>query len=71
MNTNNPILKNIPDSNLNQCGNCIRKGLRDCMYHGYPEDTIPPSCSYKIGNEAVDTAYDVPIFLRTINGVNK
>ena len=40
---------------LEQCDNCIRKGLRDCMYHGYPEDTIPKSCAYKIGNGAVNT----------------
>lgn len=43
-----------------QCDNCIRKGLRDCMYHGYPEDTIPESCAYKIGDAAVLTVYDVP-----------
>lgn len=47
-----------------QCENCIRKGLRDCMYHGYPDDTIPISCSYKIGNAAVDTVYDVPTAIR-------
>jgi hypothetical protein len=23
------------------------------MYHGYPEDTIPPSCEYKIGTFAI------------------
>jgi hypothetical protein len=36
------------------------------MYHGYPEDTIPTSCSYKIGNEAVDTVYDVPTVVRPV-----
>jgi hypothetical protein len=35
------------------------------MYHGYPDDTIPLSCSYKIGNAAVNTVYDVPIVIRT------
>jgi hypothetical protein len=44
-----------------QCETCIRNGLRDCMYHGYPYDTIPVSCEYKIGVAAVDTVYDVPV----------
>jgi hypothetical protein len=46
-----------------QCENCIRKGLRDCMYHGYPENNIPISCQYKIGNAAVDTVYDIPTLI--------
>jgi hypothetical protein len=49
---------------LEQCDNCIRKGLRDCMYHGYPEGIIPNSCAYKIGNAAVDTVYDIPTLIR-------
>jgi hypothetical protein len=48
----------------NQCDNCIRKGLRDCMYHGYPKGIIPDSCAYKIGNAAIDTVYDVPTILK-------
>jgi hypothetical protein len=47
-----------------QCENCIRKGLRECMYHGYPEETIPKSCAYKIGDAAVDTVYDVPVAIK-------
>ena len=48
---------------MNQCDNCVRNGLRECRYHGYPEDTIPESCAYKIGNSALRTvtAYDVPV----------
>ena len=34
------------------------------MYHGYPDDTIPLSCAYKIGDAAVDTVYDVPTVIR-------
>ena len=47
-----------------QCVNCIRRGLRECMYHGYPEETIPLSCAYKIGDAAVNTVYDVPVATR-------
>jgi hypothetical protein len=32
-----------------QCGTCIHAEKRTCMYHGYPEDSIPVSCEYKIG----------------------
>jgi len=46
---------------MNQCDNCVRNGLRECMYHGYPENTIPESCAYKIGNAALRTVYDVPV----------
>ena len=56
---------------MKQCENCLRKGLRECMYHAYPNDTIPKSCSYKIGNSAVDTVYDVPTVVRTKGGVKK
>jgi hypothetical protein len=28
-------------------------GKRGCMYHGYPDETIPTSCEYKIGKHAV------------------
>ena len=56
------------ESRTIQCKNCIRDGLRDCMYHGYPEDTIPRSCAYKIGNEAVNTVYDVPVIKRNKQG---
>jgi hypothetical protein len=35
-----------------QCGTCIHAEKRTCMYHGYPEDVIPPSCEYKIGISA-------------------
>ena len=45
-----------------QCKTCIRNGLRECMYHGYPEDTIPFACSYKIGNNALRTVYEIPVF---------
>jgi hypothetical protein len=57
-------VKELRERIENQCGNCIREGLRDCMYHGYPEDTIPKSCAYKIGDAAVNTVYDVPILLQ-------
>jgi len=50
-----------------QCENCIRKGLRDCISHGYPEEYIPKYCSYKIGNNAVHTVYDVPIIVKKKN----
>jgi hypothetical protein len=53
---------------LEQCENCIRKGLRECMYHGYPDNTIPASCSYKIGDAAVDTVYNVPTVIRQQQG---
>ena len=49
---------------LEQCKNCIRKDTRDCMYHGYPDGTIPPLCDYKIGKFAVDTVYSVPTIIR-------
>ena len=51
-----------------ECKNCIRKGKRDCMYHGYPDTTIPKSCDYKIGDAAVDTVYDVPVMIRKQGG---
>ena len=51
-------------NNTTQCKNCIRNGLRDCMYHGYPTGIIPDSCAYKIGNAAIDTVYDVPTILK-------
>jgi hypothetical protein len=44
-----------------QCKTCIRNGVRDCMYHGYPASVIPKSCEYKIGIRAIDTVYDVPV----------
>ena len=31
-----------------QCEDCKLKGLRLCMYHGYPYDTIPTICDYRI-----------------------
>ena len=49
---------------VEQCDNCVRNGLRECMYHGYPEDTIPESCAYKIGNAALRTVYEVPTIIR-------
>jgi hypothetical protein len=33
----------------NQCATCIHSEKRSCIYHGYPESTIPESCEYKIG----------------------
>jgi hypothetical protein len=51
------------DERTAQCKNCIRKRHRDCMYHGYPKDTIPKSCAYKIGDAAVYTVYDVPTLI--------
>ena len=47
-----------------QCENCIWKGLRDCMYHGYPDSEIPKSCAYKIGDAAIYTVYDVPTVIK-------
>ena len=37
---------------LVQCETCFLKGTRACMYHGYPDDTIPKSCRYKVGVNA-------------------
>ena len=37
---------------LVQCETCFLKGTRACMYHGYPDDTIPKSCEYKVGVNA-------------------
>lgn len=53
-----------PMSSIRQCENCIRKGLRECMYHGYPEEAIPTVCGYKIGDMAINTVYDVPTIIR-------
>jgi hypothetical protein len=36
-----------------QCETCIFDGRRECISHGYPEETIPSSCQYKIGTLAV------------------
>jgi hypothetical protein len=47
-----------------QCENCIRNGLRECVFHGYPDGIIPSSCAYKIGNAAVNTVYDVPTIIQ-------
>lgn len=38
---------------LIQCNTCMFDGKRECMYHGYPDETIPVSCAYKIGAFAV------------------
>ena len=45
-----PIRK---DDNTEQCKECIFVGLRGCVYHGYPENAIPPYCSFKIGIHSV------------------
>jgi hypothetical protein len=37
---------------LEQCETCYLKGTRACAYHGYPSDTIPKSCRYKVGVDA-------------------
>ena len=34
--------------NTHQCEDCLLNGLRLCMYHGYPGETIPPICDYRI-----------------------
>ena len=34
---------------IGQCENCWSNGRRECMYHGYPQDTIPRFCGYKLG----------------------
>ena len=33
---------------IHQCEDCLLRGLRLCMYHGYPEETIPMICDYRI-----------------------
>ena len=33
---------------LEQCEDCRLNGLRLCMYHGYPNNVIPPICDYRI-----------------------
>ena len=33
---------------IGQCENCWSNGRRECMYHGYPQDTIPRFCGYKL-----------------------
>ena len=43
----------INEARLTQCNTCMFDGKRECMYHGYPDDTIPQSCEYKIGKHAV------------------
>lgn len=52
--------------NTTQCKTCIRDGLRDCMYHGYPPEFIPASCSYKIGTDAIETVYEVPTLIKKV-----
>jgi hypothetical protein len=54
------LLKNIrsrgpikKSDRTKQCKKCIFVGLRGCMYHGYPDEAIPPYCSFKIGIHAV------------------
>ena len=41
------------EARLTQCNTCMFDGKRGCMYHGYPDETIPTSCEYKIGKHAV------------------
>ena len=41
------------EARLTQCNTCMFNGKRECMYHGYPDETIPSSCEYKIGKHAV------------------
>lgn len=41
------------ETKTTQCNSCMFDGKRECMYHGYPEETIPCSCEYKIGTYAV------------------
>ena len=40
------------DKVLEQCETCYFKGTRACHNHGYPSDTIPKSCAYKVGVDA-------------------
>jgi hypothetical protein len=40
------------DAVLEECKTCHLKGTRACAYHGYPDDTIPKSCRYKVGVDA-------------------
>jgi len=54
------LLKNIrprgpiqKSDRTGQCKECIFVGLRGCMYHGYPDGSIPPYCSFKIGIHSV------------------
>jgi len=64
------IVKNIKKNSqfcpATQCKTCIHTEKRTCMYHGYPEDTIPGSCTYKIGSDArynVGENYERPIIM--------
>lgn len=41
-----------PENHTRQCKTCKHTGTRACMYHGYPETEIPPSCAYKLGTNA-------------------
>ena len=37
-----------------QCLNCCFVNSRRCVYHGYPDNNIPPQCMYKIGTSAFE-----------------
>ena len=40
------------DKVLKECKTCLLEGTRACMYHGYPDNTIPKSCRCKVGIDA-------------------
>lgn len=53
-------VRDVP-SNTEQCKTCKHKETRACMYHGYPETEIPPSCGCKLGITAEEA-------MRNLNG---
>ena len=49
----------LEKQSVEQCKNCRLAGSRACMYHGYPESEIPYSCSYKIGENAIEALHNL------------
>ena len=52
------------DEHTTQCKTCKFKDKRACMYHGYPNETMPPSCEYKIGVSAEEAQCNICTKLR-------
>ena len=55
------------EARLTQCNTCMFDGKRECMYHGYPDETIPSSCEYKIGKYAVIAPIEAQLHNREHN----
>lgn len=59
-----PISSALDTERMKQCETCKFSELRTCMYHGYPKDTIPASCHYKIGISAEEAQCNICTKLR-------